>query len=98
MCPDHLQVEEMKGFQSTGRDEMASRAVELMSLLPSLRDPQSELLLLRSCMGVAKLLFSLRTCQPMYIGEAVSIFDNGLRRAIDAIVVCGGPFFGDFQW
>ncbi|GKF76970.1 hypothetical protein Tco_0229440 [Tanacetum coccineum] len=27
----------------------------------------------------------------MYIGEAVSIFDNGLRRAIEAIVVCGGP-------
>ncbi|GJR77865.1 hypothetical protein Tco_0090230 [Tanacetum coccineum] len=49
-------------------------------------------------MGVAKLLFGLRTCQPMYIGEAVSIFDNGLRRAIEAIVVCGGPFFGDFQW
>ncbi|GJZ27855.1 putative reverse transcriptase domain-containing protein [Tanacetum coccineum] len=34
----------------------------------------------------------------MYIGEAVSIFDDGLRRAIEAIVVCGGPFFGDFQW
>nr|GEV06728.1 auxilin-like protein [Tanacetum cinerariifolium] len=32
------------------------------------------------------------------IWEAVSIFDNGLRRAIEAIVVCGGPFFGDFQW
>ncbi|GKC51518.1 RNA-directed DNA polymerase, eukaryota, reverse transcriptase zinc-binding domain protein [Tanacetum coccineum] len=30
--------------------------------------------------------------------EAVSIFDNGLRRAIEAIVVCEGPFFGDFQW
>nr|GFA54871.1 hypothetical protein [Tanacetum cinerariifolium] len=44
-----------------------------------------------------KLLFSLRTCQPMYIGEAVFIFDNGLRRAIEAIVVCGGPFFEDFQ-
>nr|GEU60852.1 putative reverse transcriptase domain-containing protein [Tanacetum cinerariifolium] len=30
----------------------------------------------------------------MYIGEAVSIFDNGLRRAIEAIVICGGPFVG----
>nr|GEX82751.1 hypothetical protein [Tanacetum cinerariifolium] len=30
--------------------------------------------------------------------EAVSIFDNGLRRAIEAIVVCESPFFGDFQW
>nr|GFD35748.1 hypothetical protein [Tanacetum cinerariifolium] len=72
----------------------ASRAVELMSLLPILRDPQSELLLLHSCMGVAKLLFGHKTCQPMYIGEAVSIFDNGLRRAIEDIVVYGGPFWG----
>ncbi|GJR90362.1 putative reverse transcriptase domain-containing protein [Tanacetum coccineum] len=74
------------GFISSLAVKRASRAVELMSLLPSLRDPQSELLLLRSCMGVAKLLFGLRTCQPMYIGEAVSIFDNGLRLAIEAIV------------
>ncbi|GJU28474.1 putative reverse transcriptase domain-containing protein [Tanacetum coccineum] len=74
------------GFISSLAVKRASRAVELMSLLPSLRDPQSELLLLRSCMGVAKLLFGLRTCQSMYIGEAVSIFDNDLRRAIEAIV------------
>nr|GFB61984.1 putative phospholipid/glycerol acyltransferase [Tanacetum cinerariifolium] len=31
-------------------------------------------------------------------GEAISIFDNGLRRAIKAIVVCESPFLGDFQW
>ena len=91
-------VSQDAGFISSLAVKRASRAVELMSHLPSLRDPQSELLLLRSCMGVAKMLFGLRTCQPMYIGEAVSIFDNGLRRAIEAIVVCGGPFFGDFQW
>ncbi|GJY68723.1 putative reverse transcriptase domain-containing protein [Tanacetum coccineum] len=86
------------GFISSLAVKRASRDVELMSLLPGLQDPQSELFLLRSCMGVAKLLFGLRTCQPMYIGEAVSIFDNGLRRAIEAIVVYEGPFFGDFQW
>ncbi|GKE88146.1 putative reverse transcriptase domain-containing protein, partial [Tanacetum coccineum] len=74
------------GFISSLAVKRASRVVELMSLLPSLWDPQSELLLLRSCMGIAKLLFGLRTCQPMYIGEVVSIFDNGLRRAIKAIV------------
>ncbi|GKD55182.1 hypothetical protein Tco_1288569, partial [Tanacetum coccineum] len=82
------------GFISSLVVKRASRAVELLSLRPPLWD----LLLLRSCMGVAKLLFGLRTCQPMYIGEVVSIFDNGLRRAIEAIMVCGGPFFGDFQW
>lgn len=35
----------------------ASRAIELMHLLPRLRDPQSGLFLLRSCMGIAKLFF-----------------------------------------
>ncbi|GJX82131.1 putative reverse transcriptase domain-containing protein [Tanacetum coccineum] len=84
------------GFISSLAVKRASRVVELMSLLLRLRDPQSELLLLRSYICIAKLLFGLRTCQPMYIGEAVSIFDNGLRKAIEAIVVCEGPFFRDF--
>ncbi|GJT77030.1 hypothetical protein Tco_1043755 [Tanacetum coccineum] len=35
----------------------ATNAVDLISLLPQLHDPQSELLLLRSCMGIAKLFF-----------------------------------------
>ncbi|XP_076897210.1 uncharacterized protein LOC143550455 [Bidens hawaiensis] len=76
----------------------AKRAVEIMECLKGLRDPQSELLLLRSCMGVAKLLFGLRTCQPSYVGGAVSVFDTGLRKAIEDNVVCGGAFFGDLQW
>ncbi|KAI3822031.1 hypothetical protein L1987_09612 [Smallanthus sonchifolius] len=76
----------------------AKRAVDLMGCLKRLRNPQSELLLLRSCMGVAKLLFGLRTCQPSYVGEAVSVFDTGLRKTIEDIVVCGGAFFGDLQW
>ncbi|XP_035834198.1 uncharacterized protein LOC118482693 [Helianthus annuus] len=71
----------------------AKCAVELMGCLKHLRDPQSELLLLCSCMGVAKLLFGLRTCQPSYVGEAVSVFDKGLRNAIEDIVVCRGAFF-----
>ncbi|GJR38451.1 putative reverse transcriptase domain-containing protein [Tanacetum coccineum] len=54
-------VSQDAGFISSLAVKRASRAVEQMSLLPSLRDPQSELLLLPSCMGVAKLLFGLRT-------------------------------------
>lgn len=49
-------------------------------------------------MGVAKLLFGLRTCQPLMTDEAILCFDKGLREAIEDIVVCGGPFFGDLQW
>ena len=76
----------------------AENAVNLMRLLPQLSDPQSELLLLRSCMGIAKLFFGLRTCQPVHMEEAEIFFDNGLCGAIEDIVVCGGPFFGDIQW
>ncbi|KAJ0523272.1 putative exostosin [Helianthus annuus] len=49
-------------------------------------------------MGVAKLLFGLRTCQPHLMVDAASRFDDGLREAIEDIVVGGGPFFGDLQW
>ncbi|KAL6502820.1 hypothetical protein OROHE_023988 [Orobanche hederae] len=75
----------------------AVNAVDLMSLLPQLCDPQSELLLLRSCMGIAKLFFGLRTCQPIHMQEAALFFDRGLRGSIEDIVVCGGPFFGEIQ-
>ncbi|KAJ0759599.1 putative exostosin [Helianthus annuus] len=73
-------------------------AVDLMRLLPKLGDPQSELLLLRSCMGIAKLFFGLRTCQPVHMEDAALFFDKGLRETIEELVVCGGPFFGDLQW
>ncbi|KAK2443431.1 hypothetical protein QL285_014538 [Trifolium repens] len=76
----------------------AVRAVELMHLLPRLRDPKSELLLLRSCIGIVKIFFGLRTCQPIYMKEASILFDNKVRAAIEDIVVGGDPFFGDLQW
>ncbi|GJT26270.1 hypothetical protein Tco_0906545 [Tanacetum coccineum] len=76
----------------------ATNAVDLMGLLPQLHDPQSELLLLRSFMGIAKLFFGLRTCQPVHIEEVALFFNKGLRGSIENIVVCGGPFFGDLQW
>ncbi|KAJ0878423.1 putative reverse transcriptase domain, exostosin [Helianthus annuus] len=85
-------------FISSMALKRANCAVELMRCLKRLRDPQSELLLLRSCMGVAKLLFGFRTCQPSLVGGAVSVFDEGLRGALEDIVVCGGAFFGDLQW
>ncbi|GJR15355.1 hypothetical protein Tco_0798007 [Tanacetum coccineum] len=60
----------------------AANAVDLMSLLPQLHDPQSELLLLRSCMGIAKLFFGLRTCQPVHMEEATLFFEKDFLLAI----------------
>ncbi|GKE12018.1 hypothetical protein Tco_1415569 [Tanacetum coccineum] len=66
----------------------AMNAVDLMNLLPQLHDPQSELLLLRSCMGISKLFFSLRTYQPVHMEEAALFFGKGLRGLIENIVGC----------
>nr|GFA89270.1 putative reverse transcriptase domain-containing protein [Tanacetum cinerariifolium] len=53
-----------------------ANAVDLMGLLPLLHDPHSELLLLRSCMGIAKLFSSLRTYQPVHMEEATLFFNK----------------------
>ncbi|GJX86078.1 hypothetical protein Tco_0336852 [Tanacetum coccineum] len=73
----------------------AANAVDLLSLLSQLHDPQSELLLLQSCMGISKLFLGLRTSQPVHMEKSALFFDKGLRGSIENIVVCGGPFFGD---
>ncbi|GJR93619.1 hypothetical protein Tco_0265793 [Tanacetum coccineum] len=54
----------------------AANAVDFMSLIPQLHNPQSEHLLLRSCMGIAKLFFGLRTCQPIHMEETTLFFDK----------------------
>ncbi|XP_023771142.2 uncharacterized protein LOC111919782 [Lactuca sativa] len=64
------------GFISGLAMKRAVNDVDLMGLLPQLCDPQSELLLLRSCMGIAKLFFGLRTCQQVHIEEATLFFDK----------------------
>jgi hypothetical protein len=84
-----------KGFIEGLTMKRASRTADLMHLLPQLRDPRSELLLLRSCMGIAKLFFGLRTCQPIHMEETTMLFDRELHEAVDDILVGGGPFFGD---
>jgi hypothetical protein len=38
-------------------------------------------------MGIAKLFFGLRTCQPIYTEEAAGLFDIELRAAVENIVV-----------
>jgi hypothetical protein len=87
-----------RGFIEEEAMQRAVRAVELMHILPQLRDPQSELLLLRSCMGTAKHFFSLMMCLPILMEDAAILFDKESRAAIEDIVVRGGPFFGDLQW
>ncbi|XP_038698724.1 uncharacterized protein LOC119996235 [Tripterygium wilfordii] len=41
-----------------------SKALVAMDLLDQLKDPQMELLLLRACVGMSKMVFALHTCPP----------------------------------
>jgi len=90
-------VGEDDGFVRELVMKRAVKAVEFMHILPHLRDPQGELLLLRYCMCVAKMYFSLRTCKLEYGECATTYFDFGLRGSIEDIMVCGVLFL-DIQW
>lgn len=41
-----------------------NKIVQLMTAIKKLKDPQSEMLLLRSCTGVSRLYFAMRTTNP----------------------------------
>jgi len=75
----------------------ASTSIELIHL-PQLHDPQSELILFRSCIGVTKIFFVLKTCQPIHMEVTTMLLDQELCGAVEDIVVGEGPFFGELQW
>lgn len=76
----------------------AKKSLELMALLPKLQDPQSELLLLSLCVGIAKFYFVLRTCSPQGVCNAQVVFDTALRQILEGIVTGGGAGYGELQW
>ncbi|GKA66801.1 reverse transcriptase domain-containing protein, partial [Tanacetum coccineum] len=74
------------------------KTIRLMDVVAKINDPQCELLLLRSCTGISKLYFSMRTCPPRVFESAQRSFDMALRSSLERIVTASGPGFGDWQW
>lgn len=68
-----------------------------MDRVKKLRDPQSEMLLLRNCSGVSKLYFTLRTTDPRAIQNAASFYDKHLMQYLQNIIVGDGAGFGPLQ-
>ena len=65
------------------------RVLKIQSItekLLEIMDPQIELALLRSCIGLPKINFALRTVHPFFIADSLSLFDETIRAAIDKIV------------
>jgi hypothetical protein len=65
--------------------------------LPILRHPQAELLLLRSCLGTCKVVFTARTMPPAAAEQALVTFDMLQTQVLQSIVTAGGGGFGPLQ-
>ncbi|GKA60100.1 hypothetical protein Tco_0759413 [Tanacetum coccineum] len=75
-----------------------AKTIEFMDAIAEINDPQCELLLLRSCTGISRLYFTMRTCPPRFFESAQRSFDVALRSSLERIVTTSGPGFGDWQW
>jgi hypothetical protein len=73
------------------------KCIATMHRMLELNDPQLCLLLLRSCEGMPKLVYSWRTLPPEYLQEAATRFEAELVEALRWIVAGDGPHFGPFQ-
>ena len=62
---------------------------DLRSHLLDLQDSQMATSMLRSCLAVHKMSFTLHSCPPSYIQEAVTAFDNSIED--DLSDLAGGP-------
>ncbi|KAL5713679.1 hypothetical protein ACHQM5_015733 [Ranunculus cassubicifolius] len=98
-------VKLLGGAVSTDKDfreglalKRVEKAISLMSAISKLDNPQCELLLLRSCAGVAKLSYALRTCDPDAFSAAQVRFDSALRCSLERIVTNEGSGFGEWQY
>ena len=79
-------------------ESFRSRVDKIQSSLSALRDledSQLETTLLRSCLALPKVNFTLRACPPSHIGETAKVFDSTIRGALEGIV--GGPI-SDWSW
>ncbi|GJS43084.1 hypothetical protein Tco_0568127 [Tanacetum coccineum] len=75
-----------------------AKTIILMDTVATINDPQCELLLLHSCIGISKLYFSMRTCLPCIFESAQCSFDGALCSSLERIITASGPGFGDWQW
>ena len=71
------------------------KVMAAVSRLPDLEDSQFETTLLRSCLALPKVAFSLRCCPPSHIKDAISVFDDVMRDTLGAIT---GGSIPDWAW
>ncbi|XP_026456136.1 uncharacterized protein LOC113357083 [Papaver somniferum] len=74
-----------------------NKIVQLMTAIKKLKDPQSEMLLLRNCTSVSRLYFSLHTTNPAALQQATEIFGDHLLKYLRLLITGDGSGFGPLQ-
>ena len=62
---------------------------DTLARLPDLKDSQIGITLLQNCLALPKISFSLRTCTPNFIRDALTSFYDTIRETLSTIV--GSP-------
>ena len=86
------------GYDGFVREKLEGRVEkvrEVVQLLPLLKDPHSEFVLLRSCLSLPKIMFMLRAVNTAHHQEQLTEFDSIIRGALSRIL--GSPLT-DEQW
>ena len=73
-------------FTKEALKERSNKAEKLVGLLPNMKDPHSEFVLLRSCLSLPKIMFNLRTLDTSPHSEILMAFDNMIREALNRIL------------
>ena len=86
------------GSQDFVRGELKSKVEKIrkiVELLPSIQDPHTQFVLLRSCLSLPKLSFILRTTDTSPFNDILQEFDRLVRGALSNIL---GAALTDLQW
>ena len=82
-------------FEKQAIEERINKVRELCTRLPLMKDAQSEYVLLRSCLSIPKIMFTLRTTDPLHHQDLWQNFDNITRDSLSRIL---GVPVNNWQW
>ena len=78
--------------------ELVDTAISAIHSLSPLRDPQIQLLLLRSYLGSCRLIYLLRSILPLpYILPPLQVFDTALTDCLREEILGHAQYFGSMQ-
>ena len=84
-----------KVFEKQAIEVRIDKVRELCSRLSLMEDAQSEYVLLRSCLSIPKIMFTLRTTDPLHHQDLWQNFDNLTRDSLSKIL---GVPVNNCQW